>query len=567
MRREPGCRSLTCAVFGCVSIAALLVQPAAGRQRFTDIAESSGIVFEHRNGASPEKFLPETMSAGALIFDYDNDGWQDVLFTQGGSFMDTAPAANPRPSLYRNLGDGSFENTTEKSGLRHSGYGMGACSADVDNDGWPDIYLTSVGENRLFRNSGRGSFIDVTVMAGAGFDGWSASCAFGDVDNDGDVDLYVANYVDFDASDNRFCGDNEGVRRYCHPNAFDALPDILYRNNGDGTFDDFSRDAGIATGSAYGLGVVFTDYDNDGWIDIYVANDSMTNFLFHNQGHGIFTEVALLAGVSVGGDGLPQAGMGTDSGDIDGDGMPDLIVTNLDRETHSVYRNLGDGLFSDITFPSGVGRATLPFVGFGVSFLDIDNDGDLDLVIANGGIFDNADRFRDTTTYRQPNLILRNEGDGKFEDAVEEAGAAFDIRKVSRGLAAGDIDNDGDLDLVVSNNGERANVLRNDRDHRNDSLVVRVVGTTSNASGIGTRLVLRAGDRTMHREIKGGSGYLGQNDLRAHFGMGAYGGAERLEIHWPGGTTEVFDDLPSNRVLTFVQGRGMTDSQPFASGN
>ncbi len=305
---------------------------------------------------------------------------------------------------------------------------MGACSADYDNDGWPDLYVTAVGSNKLYHNTGKGAFGDVTDKAGVGAGLWSTSCAFGDIDNDGDVDLYVARYVDFSADNNKYCRLLEDVRAYCHPNVYNGVPDILFRNNGDGTFTDITKEAGVNK-VGNGLGVVFSDYDDDGWIDIYVANDSSPNFLYHNKGKGVFEEVGFWAGVAVGGDGKALAGMGTDMGDIDGDGLLDIFVTNLDGQTHSLYKNAGKGLFTNMTFPSGVGEATLPFVGFGAAFLDYDNDGDLDLSIANGDVIDNIKRLRDSTSYEQLNLLLRNDGTGKFTSVGPTSGPGFALKK------------------------------------------------------------------------------------------------------------------------------------------
>ena len=362
---------------------------------------------------------------------------------------------------------------------------MGACSADYDNDGWSDLYITSVSSNALYRNTGESRFTNVTVMAGVDSDRWSSSCAFGDIDNDGDVDLYVANYLDFSFDNNKYCGLPD-VRIYCDPNVYNGLADVLYRNNGDGTFTDISSDSGIHSTEGKGLGVVFADYDLDGWIDIYVANDLVSNFLFHNTGNGIFEEPACWREWRWGGDGRPMSGMGTDLADMNGDGLPDAFVTNMDRETHNLYENIGGGLFVEVTFESGVGEATLPYVGWGTAFLDYDNDRDLDLAIANGAVLDNIDYFRDTT-YPQRNLLLRNDGNGTFSDAGSNAGTGFEIESVSRGLAAGDLDNDGDLDIAIANNGQAANLLRNEGGNARNSLLVRTVGSVSNRDGIGAR--------------------------------------------------------------------------------
>jgi hypothetical protein len=442
---------------------------------------------------------------------------------------------------------------------------MGACSADYDNDGWPDLYVTGVGSNKLYRNNGNGSFTDVTARAASGGTGlWSSSCAFADIDNDGDVDLFVTNYVDFTPANNKFCTGGPGIRTYCHPNVYRSLPNILYRNNGNGTFSDISKEAGIYRTDGNGLGVVFGDYDNDGWTDIYVANDSVPNFLFHNKGKGVFEEVGFWAGVAVGAEGRPLAGMGTDMADINGDGLLDIIVTNLAQETHSLYRNQGKGLFANVTFESGVGQATLPYVGFGAAFLDYDNDSDLDLAIANGDIIDNVSLFRDSTTHEQRNLLLQNDGAGKFRDVTPASGPGLALKKVSRTLVVGDLDNDGDLDMLIGNNGQTADLLRNDGGNRNNALLIRAVGSKSNRDGVGARLKLTVGGKVLLRHIKAGSSYQGQNDLRAHFGLAAAAQADRLEILWPSGAVETLGAIKANQVVTVTEGRGLTRQEPFS---
>jgi enediyne biosynthesis protein E4 len=533
--------------------------------QFSNIAEKVGIHFKHENGASPEKYLPETMGAGGLFFDYNNDGWLDVFLVNGGSFKDPGRAARARHGLFQNIGDGTFKDTTQSSGIGVFGFGMGGCAADFDNDGWTDLYLTGATENRLYRNNSKGTFTDVTRVAAVGGGMWSASCAFGDIDNDGDADLYVTRYVDFTIKNNKICAIVERQGAYCHPNVYSALSDLLYRNNGDGTFTDISRDSGIGVPAGNGLGVVIGDQDDDGWADIYVANDSTPNFLFHNKGAGVFEEVGLRAGVAVGAGGKPLAGMGTDLGDIDGDGLLDIFVTNLSQQTHNLYRNLGKGLFDDITFQSGVGRLTLPFVGFGTAFLDYDNDMDLDLAIANGDVLDNVGTLRDQATYEQLNLLLWNDGSGKFTSAGPEAGPGFALKKPSRALAVGDIDNDGDLDILITNVGQSPDLLRNDGGNRSNSLLVRIVGKKSTRDGIGARLKLSVGGKLLRRDVKAGSSYLAQNDPRVHFGMGKSPRAERLEILWPSGVVDVVTDIDANQIITVQEGAGSVNRQRFSN--
>jgi len=530
--------------------------------QFRDVAERIGITFKHENGASPDKLLPETMSGGVVIFDYNNDGLPDLFFVNGGSFVDKKVAANAHHHLYRNTGDGKFADVTDSSGIGTFGFGMGGCAADYDNDGWPDLYVTAVGGNKLYHNTQNNSFADVTDSAGVGAGLWSASCAFGDIDNDGNVDLYVTRYVDFAPDKTKVCTLFQDFRSYCHPSVYKSVPDILYRNNGDGTFTDVTKESGVYK-AGNGLGVVFGDYDDDGWIDIYVANDATPNFLFHNKGKGVFEEVGLWSGTAVGVDGKPLAGMGTDMGDMNGDGLIDIFVTNLAGQTHSLYKNLGKALFTNVTFSSGVAEATLPYAGWGTAFFDYDNDGDLDLAVANGDVLDNANLIRDNVSYAQLNLLFRNDGTGKFVSVGPTSGPGFALKKASRALAVGDLDNDGDLDIVVSNVGATADVLQNEGGNRGNSILVRTVGTRGNRDGIGARLKLSVGGKTLVRDVRAGSSYLAQNDLRVHFGLGKAQKADRMEIHWPGGPVEVIENIEANQILTVRQGEGVVGSVRF----
>ena len=529
---------------------------------FSNITAQAGINFKHENGASREKYMPETMGSGVVVLDYDNDGWPDIFFVNGGSFADERVAARARHRLYRNNGNGTFTDVSAASGIGISGFGMGACSADYDNDGFADLYVTSVGSNRLYRNNGAGGFIDVTDKAGVAAGLWSTSCAFGDVDNDGYLDLFVTRYVDFGVNNNKYCRLIENVRTYCHPNVYKGLSSILYHNNGDGTFTDVSREAGIYK-IGNGLGVVFGDYDKDGWVDIYVANDSTPNFLFHNKGAGKFEETGFWAGVAVRSDGKAMSGMGTDMGDINGDGLLDIFVTNLDGQTHSLYRNMGKGLFTDVTLQSGVGEATLPFVGFGTAFFDYDNDTDLDLAIANGDVLDNVKLLRDSSSYEQLHLLLQNDGTGKFRNVGPMSGPGFATKRASRGLAIGDLDNDGDLDIVIANVGQTPELLRNDGGNRSNSLLIRTLGSKSDRDGIGARLKLSIGNKILVREVKAGSSYLSQSDLRVHFGLGEAPRADRLEIRWPSGVVDVIKNVDANQILTVLEGKGITNRKPY----
>ena len=538
---------------------AVFAQPAA--VTFADVTRESGVSFLHVNGASPQKHIVETMGSGALFFDFDADGWLDLFLVDGGSVTDPGVAGTAQHRLYRNNGRGQFEDVTRTAGVRHREYGMGACAADYDNDDRVDLYVTNFGPNVLYHNDGQGVFSDVTSRAGVGSALLGASCAFADIDTDGDVDLFVTNYVDPDSS--KICGDAR-ARAYCRPDVYSGVPSTLYRNNGDGTFTDVTRASGLDRADGKGLGVVFTDYDGDGRADLFVANDLTRNFLYHNEGKGVFKEVGLPAGVAVASDGRVRAGMGTDAGDYDGDGRVDIVVTNFESETHSLFRNLGGGLFSDATFESGLGPATLPFLGFGVAFLDYDNDADLDLAVANGHVLDNAGLFRSTSHYAQRNLLLRNDGKARFVEVGRQSGSGFSLEKVSRTLVAGDVDNDGDLDLLVSNNGQAADLLRNEGDGRiGNALLVRLRGQESNRDAIGALVTATVGGRRLVREVRAGASYLGQHDLRVHFGLGRATSVDRLEVRWPNGRIETVQSVAARQVVTMSEGAGIVARLPM----
>jgi hypothetical protein len=557
------------------------VSSAAARlPTFRDVASSRGLDFVHVNGASEDKFFPEIMGSGGLFLDIDNDGWLDVFLVDGGSLADPATSRRARHRLYRNRGNGTFEDVTAASGIRHGAYGMGACAGDADNDGLIDLYVTAVGPNQFYRNAGGGRFIEVPNGGGADGDSWSTSCAFVDVDRDGSLDIFVTNYVDAPPEKNRFCGVTgpPAIRDYCHPLIYPPLTSAIYRNTGRGTFEDISVASGVARHRGNGLGVAVSDVDEDGWPDVFVANDSMPNFLFHNEKNRTFSETAALAGVAVSSDGKAKAGMGTAFGDFAGSGRLGLIVTNHETEMHSLFVNLGGGLFSDITLRSGIGPVTRPYVGFGVALVDYDNDTRLDIAIANGHVMANAGQLRAGAKYAQRNLLLRNTGD-RFVDTRDAAGPGFAPELVSRGLASGDIDNDGDVDLLITNNGAAANLLLNEGSVTGNAIVVRAIGEnsasaalrirpstspgTSNRSAIGARLVLTVGKQRLLREVQSGSSYLGQNDLRVHFGLGQALRADRLDITWPGGAIETIERLEANHVFTVREGKGVVGRLPF----
>jgi hypothetical protein len=597
-RLATACLAVAALVQGAVSAAPVPLsqrsQGAAVRlPMFRDVARSAGLDFVHVNGASEQRLLPEIMGPGGLFFDFDNDGWLDVFLVDGGSVADVTVASRARHRVYRNRRNGTFEDVTTASGIRRREYGMGACAGDYDNDGLIDLYITGVGSNQLYRNAGQGRFTEVPNAGGANPNLWSTSCAFLDVDRDGDLDLFVTNYVDAwkeRSGKNQSCGfaGPPPVSDYCHPLIYKSLPSALYRNSGK-SFEDISTSSGVGALRGNGLGVAVADIDDDGWPDVFVANDATPNFLFRNNTNGTFTDVAGAAGVAMSADGKVKAGMGTAFGDFTGNGRPGLIVTNHETEMHSIFVNVDGGVFSDVTTRSGVGPATRPYVGFGVAFFDYDNDGRLDIAIANGHVVVNAALLRGGGKFAQRNLLLRNLGE-RFQEMKDQAGPGFAIELVSRTLAAGDIDNDGDLDLLITNNGAGVNLLLNEGLSAGSAsaLLVRVIGAkspstplraspstslraspstslkASNRSGIGARLTLTTGGRRQVREVQSGSSYLGQNDLRAHFGLGAASRSESLEIRWPNGVTEVVKDLPANHVITLREGEGVVDRVPFA---
>ena len=533
--------------------------------QFVDVARQAGVVFHHTNGASADKHLVETMGSGGLFFDYDGDGWPDIFIVDGGSIADPAADRRARHRLFHNRGNGTFEDVTERSGIRHLAYGMGACAGDYDGDGRPDLYVTGYGGNALYHNQGDGTFADVTAAAHVGNSRWSTGCAFADLDGDGDLDLWVTNYVDADRAHSPLCSDAKlGVRFYCHPLTYEPLSNTVYRNDGSGVFTDVSTSSGVSRLRSNGLGVVIADYDGDGRPDVFVANDTMPNFLFHNDGNFRFTETGLVSGIAVGADGHARAGMGIDTGDYDGDGRLDVVITNLDFEMHTLHRGLEHGLFAYASNESGIGFPTLPFVGFGVAFLDYDNDGRLDIAIANGHILDNAPKFRAGSTYMQRKLLFHNTTGRRFEEAGRTSGPAFSVERVSRGLAVADFDNDGDLDLLVTNNGQDAELLRNDGGNQLNAVEVRLRGRAPNTDAIGARIQLTTSAGTQIRDVKAGSSYLSQNDLRAHFGLGRAAVADRVNVKWPSGQSEAFTNVAANQIITIEEGKGIVSRRPFS---
>ncbi len=527
--------------------------------RFTDITQALGIDFTHEHSATPNKHLVETMGGGVALLDYDNDRRLDIFFTNGAKIEEgKAPDKSDRKywnRLYRQKDDGSFADVTERAGLTgmpQNSYGMGAAAGDYDNDGFADLYVTNYGGNTLYRNNGDGTFTDVTRSAGVGGGGWSASAGFFDYDNDGKLDLFVTRYVEWSFQSTRYCGEKKpGYRAYCHPDNFDGIANILYRNNGDGSFTDVSARAGIADPNGKGLGVAFADYNHDGFIDVYVANDSVQSFLYHNNGNGTFREVGLLAGGGFTEDGKTFAGMGVDFEDYDNDSHPDLVVTDLSNERYRLFRHNGDGTFRDVTNASGVGGATLPFSGWSTRFFDYDNDGWKDIFVAQGHVMDTIEKTAPNLTYLQPPLLRRNES-GRFVRVVP--GDAFRKPWAGRGAAVGDLDNDGDLDVVVSNVGQTASVLRNDGGNHRHWLAIRTVGQASNRDGIGCRVkVVSASGQAQYFTVNTAAGYLSAGDTRLVVGLGDDASARLVEIRWPSGALQTFDNVRSRQTLVATE--------------
>ncbi len=520
---------------------------------FTDQARATGVHFVHVNGASEEKHLPETMGAGGLFLDYDSDGDLDIYLVNSGSFIDDKVDQSATNALYRNDGDGTFTDVTETAGVAGGGYGMGCISADYDNDGDPDLYVTNFGQNRLYRNNGDGTFTDVTAQAGVGDPRWSVSASFGDLDRDGDLDLYVANYLDYALETEHPCY-LKGIRMYCGPYEYPGERDTLYRNNGDGSFTDITESAGVMN-QGKGLGVLFTDYNGDGYPDIFVANDAIEDFLYQNNGDGSFTDVAKAVGVAYNSEGITTASMGIANGDYDSDGLLDLFVTTFSLEVNSLFHNDGNGFYTMTTFDVGLAEPSFAALGFGTQFVDCDNDSDLDLFVANGHVWDNVGQITPGLAYKQPCQLFRNDGQGQFSEVTKHAGQFFALRRVARGTAIGDYNNDGRLDVLVTYCGESPALLRNDSVSRNHWIGIKLVGTQSNRDGIGSKVRIHAGDKMQVKEVTCGGSYASDSDHSLHFGLGAQTTVQRIEVTWPNGDIQTLENHPADQVMTIVESR------------
>ncbi len=543
------------ALFFLLVCSALVILGFSNNESFTDIAEVSGVHFQSIASHTSKKYLPETMGSGVALFDYDNDGRLDVFFVNGAPLSDptpkgTVPQKNGPSSwnrLYRQKADGTFEDMTGKAGLQGTGYGMGVAVGDYDNDGYEDLYVTAYGGNKLYHNNGNGTFTDVTEQAGVGGSGWSTSAAWVDLDNDGLLDLVVLRYMKWDFDD-IYCGEHvEGGRAYCHPDTFPPVTPLVFHNNGKGCFTEVAQRIGLSS-PGKGLGITIGDYDRDGHIDVFVANDSMVEFLYHNKGNGTFDEVGLTSQVAVDEDGKTFAGMGTDFADYDNDGYPDLVVDDLANQKYALYRNNRDGSFTYVTPASGMGRITLKHSGWGLRFFDYDNDGWKDLLITQGHDLDTIEKSSPELRYREPMLLLRGTGRG-FEDVSAASGRVFQQTWVGRGLAIGDIDNDGRIDAVVTTNDGPAHILLNKNSTGYHWLTLTLVGHKSNRDAIGAVVKLMSAHGEQYATVTTASSYLSSSDKRVHFGLGTDALVKAIEIRWPSGIVQTLNDVKVDQLL------------------
>ncbi|MGC1904707.1 MAG: CRTAC1 family protein [Candidatus Acidiferrum sp.] len=550
-------------------------QPPELGVQFINVAKECGLnaktLFggEHKN-----KYLLETTGCGVAFYDYDNDDWLDVFLVNGSRLEGFSAGQEPISHLFKNNRDGTFTDVTAKAGVGHSGWGQGVCIGDYDNDGYEDLFVTYFGKDVLYHNNGNGTFTDVSEKAGVAGSGkrWNTGCAFVDYDRDGKLDLFVANYIDLDLKTAPVPESGpclyKGVMVACGPPGLNGGKNILYHNNGDGTFSDVSESAGLFQANGmYGLGVLTADFDNDGWPDIYVANDSTASALYQNKHNGKFVDVAMESGCALSADGKPQAGMGVSAGDYDLDGNLDLVKTNFAGDTPSLYHNLGGATFEDTTFTAGLGRHT-QFLGWGVGFFDMDNDGWPDILICNGHVYPEVEQLRTEAGYPQQKLLYKNLRDGRFDDVSMQGGPGITVPVASRGCAFGDFDNDGDIDVVVNTVNDLPQLLRCDSTAKNNWLKVRTIGVKSNRSGIGARLrcvTTVPGEPKPHSqidEVRSGGSYISQNDLRIHFGIGKAAKVDLLEIRWPSGQIDTLKDIKANQLIYVKEGKGIerTDS-------
>jgi enediyne biosynthesis protein E4 len=537
----------------------------SGPVQFTDVTAQAGIHFKHNSGAFGKKFLPETMGGGVCVLDYDNDGWQDILFVNSMDWPGHSGKAS-LPALYHNNHDGTFTDVTAKTGLAHEMYGLGCAVADYDNDGHADIYITAVGKNHLFHNQGDGTFLDVAERAGVADPGFSTGAVWFDYDNDGKLDLFVAHYVDWSIQNDRYCSLDGKKKSYCTPQTYKGQSSTLFRNKGNGVFENVTRHAGLYDPKSKSLGIALLDYDNDGWLDMFVANDTEPNKLYRNNHDGTFTDVGLPAGVAYSESGTARAGMGTDAGDYDNSGQQSLIIGNFTNESMALYHSDGSGLFTDKAPASGIGKTSVRSLTFAAFFFDYDLDGKLDIFAANGHVSDDISVVQPTVKYAQPPHLFHNQGQGKFEDVSTKLGTALQQPVVGRGAAYLDFDNDGDLDLLVTANNGAVRLLRNDNGNQNDMLRVKLVGVRSNRDGIGAKVFAKSSNGPRQfAMVKSGSSYLSQSELPVVFGLGKPepGKTVNLEVLWPSGQKTSLTALQPNQSIIVQEQKGMVAAQPI----
>ena len=519
---------------------------------FIDATDAAGIALVNTSGSS-QRYIVEGMMGGSAFFDYDNDGDVDLYIANGSSFDGFEEGAHPRNALYRNDGTGLFQDVTNAAAVGDTSWSMGCAVSDYDNDGDADLYVSNYGRNTLYRNEGAERFVDVTDAAGVGDDRWGTGAVFGDYDRDGDVDLFVANYVDFSLDyESPIPCLWKNVNVYCGPVGLLPAADVLYRNNGDGSFSDVTAEAGLAEEKFYGMSALWGDYDGDGWIDLFVADDSTPNKLYHNERDGTFVESALIAGVAYSGEGVEQGCMGAALGDYNGNGRPDIFVTNFADEANALYDNEGGGFFTDVAFSSGIGRADRRLVAWGTGFFDGDNDGDLDLFVANGHTYPEADMPLLDSSYEQINSLFENSG-GQFVEVTDSAGPGLAVRGVSRGASFADYDADGDVDIFVLNLNALPTLLRNDSKQKHHYLQVKLVGRESNRDGIGARVQVEADGRIQYAEVQSGGSYLSHSDMSLHFGLSDRDRADRLIVDWPSGRRQEIVDIEADQLLTVYE--------------
>jgi hypothetical protein len=541
----------------------------SGPIEFHDVTKQAGIHFKHNSGAFGKKYLPETMGSGVCVLDYDNDGWQDILFVNSMDWPGHPGAAKSYPALYHNNKDGTFTDVTREAGLAIESYGLGCAVADYDNDGFEDIYITTVGSSHLFHNLGNGKFADVTLKAGVADPGFATSALWFDYDNDGKLDLFVSHYIDWSIAKDQYCTLDNKNKSYCTPQTYKGESSTLFHNRGDGTFENVTKRAGLHDPTSKSLGVAMLDYDNDGWMDLFVANDTEPNKLYHNNHNGTFSDVGVQVGVAFSESGRVRAGMGVDAGDYDASGWQSLVIGNFTNESMSLYRNDGSGLFADEEVPSGIRQMSLQALTFACFFFDYDLDGRLDIFAANGHVSDDISVVQPTLRYAQPAILFHNKGDRRFEDASAKVGAAMQQAVVGRGAAYLDYDNDGDLDLVITANNGPARLLRNENGNQNDLLRVKLVGTRSNRDGIGAKVTLTTSTGArLFRMVKTGSSYASQSELPLTFGLGKpdAGATVGIEIIWPSGQKDSLSKISANQFITIKERSGIVAARPIVFG-